>query len=109
MIYQTYNDPYGKWSDVSKEQYDDWPGEKRVIEVIATHFGHASKASARNVFEIVHSLTRDYIIKQPLGAIQHFEVQVPEQLVDVVRRTCSERLPDHLKIEVRARGIKWRC
>jgi hypothetical protein len=103
LIHQIYNDPYGRWSDVSKEQYDGWDGEKRIVEVVATHFGRASRFSSRAVFKVVNSLTKEFAIHHPLGDMQHFEVRVPGKLVNEVKQACRERLPNYLRIEILAR------
>jgi len=104
LIYQFYNDPFGKWTDVSKEEYDKWDGEKRTLEIVEMHLGPASNRSSKALYGIVKSVTKSFFMRNEPAASNHFDVWVHADKVDAVRQACAKYLPIYnLDIEIHAR------
>jgi hypothetical protein len=101
LIYQTYSDQYGKWSAVSKEQYDDWDGEKRIALVVTNEFGRKGAPRTPTVLqEIVMSVNKTFTIYRDPFSLDSYMVHVPEHLVDDVKRACHEKAPSIYKVDV---------
>jgi hypothetical protein len=101
LIYHTYSDQYGKWSDVPKEQYDHWDGEKRILLVVTNECGRKVTPRTPMVLqEIVMSVSKTFTIYQDPFSLGSCVVRVPEHLVDDVKYACHERAPSIYKVDV---------
>lgn len=100
MIYQVYQDQTGIWRDVSESQYNEWTGERRIIEVKYHDHGKVLVPWSEPLPVIVGDVTKSYRIN--IIGLGHAEVIVPSQHVEAVKAACYERCPATWKVEVLA-------
>lgn len=101
MIYEIYSDQTGHWSEVSKGRYDDWDGEKRIIEIVKTEFGRANRPLSPSLQEIVASAAPGTFTIHDLGP-HWFGVKVPASKVEAAKKACYENVPLTVKVDVLA-------